>query len=217
MITPPFILFLLKNRFNLSSVDPILNVRFIFSLLLRRIFLNSILLMKTFTISFILVFFLSFATSAQVTDGQEVEPTKRITESYEKKYLGEKLSFGWRKVGKMYTTTFQHKGIFKYCTFNVNGIWQEAGEAIEGGKIPENIMAVLPELDITAFLVESFAINTYNDIDGFMLLYETEDMRLEFVISDAGKIIRQVAYPIPEKKEAEEEKESTDVDWDDGK
>ena len=172
--------------------------------------------MKNKLYLFFVLMTLSIFSFAQ--DGKETKPNDKILENFEKKYIGEKLSFGWRKVTDLYITTFQHKGVFKYCSFKANGFWQEAGEAVEKEKIPEAIYNALPELDITAFLVESFKINTYNDQSGYMMLWETEDTRIEFILSDDGKILRKNEYPIPEKKD--EKKEETDndkVDWDDGK
>lgn len=174
--------------------------------------------MKRFIYIFLIAIVASFAVQAQSDDGREVKPNEKITEAFEKKYIGEKLLFGWRKVGVLYIVTFQHKGVFKYCSFKANGFWQEAGDLVEKEKIPENVYASVPEMDMTAFLVESFKINTYDDTDGFMLLYETDTDRIELVISDGGKILRQNKYPIPEKKEeGDKEKDANDVDWDDGR
>lgn len=174
--------------------------------------------MKKITILFLLSLTLVFSIHAQNQDGVEVEPNEKIKAAFNKKYIGEKLLFGWRKVADLYIVTFQHKATYKYCSYKANGIWHEAGEAIDKDKVPDGIYEVLPEMDMTAFLVESFAVNTYDDVDGFMLLYETELDRIELIISNEGRVIRKNKYKIPEKKEEEEEeKDGNAVEWDDGK
>lgn len=179
--------------------------------------LNLLTAMRKVAFLFLFCLFAGAGLQAQ-QDGLEIEPTEKIVTNFEKKYIGEKLLFGWRKVGDLYIIPFQHKSVYKYCAFTANGFWQEAGESIEKEKIPENVYGALPELDMTAFIVECFTINTYNDQNGFMILYETESDRIEFVISNTGKILRKNQYPIPEKKEEDEnEKDANAVEWDDGK
>ncbi|MGB0523916.1 MAG: hypothetical protein ACPGJS_13195, partial [Flammeovirgaceae bacterium] len=103
--------------------------------------------MKKTNFLLICCFLFTIGLQAQNQDGQEVKPTEKITTAFEKKYLGEKLLFGWRKVNNLYIITFQHKAVYKYCSFDANGIWKEAGESVEKEKIPAAIYEALPEMD----------------------------------------------------------------------
>ena len=150
----------------------------------------------------------SFALQAQ-KDGQPIEPTEKLTEGLALKFKGDKLLFGWRKVGNLYIAVFQHGTVYQYGAFDANGRWQEAGTQVQIEEIPETVTNALPELDITAFLIEAFQMDTNKDQKGYFFLYETESYRHEFVVDNSGKILRKAEYPIPEKKEEkmEEEKE----------
>ncbi|MFT5916604.1 MAG: hypothetical protein ACJAWV_003027 [Flammeovirgaceae bacterium] len=159
---------------------------------------------------FVLLF--SVGLNAQNTDGQPIEPTEKLTKGLGLKFKAEKLLFGWRKVGDLYIAVFQHGTAYQYGAFDVNGRWQEAGTQVQVEEIPETVTNALPEMDITAFLVEAFQANTNKDKKGYFFLYETELNRLEFLVDNSGKILRQAQYPIPEKKEEKEEEEKKE-EW----
>ncbi len=162
---------------------------------------------------YLLVFALLISVTSQAQkDGQPIEPTEKLTQGLAIKFKGEKMLFGWRKVGDLYIATFQHGDAYQYGAFDVNGRWQEAGTQAQIEEISETVTNALPELDITAFLIEVFKMDTNKDQNGYFFLYETEDNRLEFVVDNSGKILRQAKYPIPEKKE-EKMEEDKEEEW----
>ena len=174
--------------------------------------------MKTSTfllrLLFLLAAFPAFSQSMEEIKVEIVEPPKKVLEGFDIKFKGEKLVFGWRKVGDLYISTFQHNGGYKYCAIDAKGIWQEEGIQKQLEDVSDEVINAVPELDITAFLVECFEIQTRNDQSGFMFLYETEDYRYEFVIDKSGKMLRKAKYLIPENAaDGEEDEGEKEEEW----
>ena len=148
---------------------------------------------------------------------QGFTPPEAVLAGFHKKFMGESMIYEWREQDGSYIVLFTHQDKYKYARLNAEGFWEEEGEAIDRNDIPESVYAALPELDITAFVHESFRAVTVKDHKGYMLIYETDVERIDIWVTDQGTILRKKHYPIPEEPEEEKQEEKTDeVDWGDG-
>lgn len=164
-------------------------------------------------------FVLTFIFKAVSASAQAFTPPQQVQDGFAKKYLGETMIYEWRELDGSYIATFTHQDKFKYTMLDAEGRFLEDGESIDRMEIPDDIYAALPELDVTAFVHESFQAQNIKDDKGYLLIYETDVERIDFWVSNQGKILREKHYPIPaapEEKEAEDN--GDEVDWNgDGK
>ena len=128
------------------------------------------------------------------------------------------MIYGWRKLEDTYFAAFIYKGNYRYTRLDQKGWWLEEGVALDRSQIPEETWEAIPELDITAFVYESFRAKNRDDQEGYMITYETDMERIDIFITHKGEIVRKDHYPIPseEEEDAPVQGPSDEVDWGDG-
>lgn len=166
-----------------------------------------------------LIAFFSIITVAPAL-GQSVVPPMEVRTGFLKKYPGEEpIIYGWRKLKDTYIATFIYKGGYRYTRLDAKGWWQEEGIALDKDNLPKEIWDAMPEMDITAFVYESYRARNREDQEGFLVIYETDQERIDVFITTQGKVVRKDHYPIPGSEPEEESSPATtdEVDWGDGK
>ena len=146
----------------------------------------------------------------------KVIPPAKVLSGLDKNYPGNPMIYSWRKIEETYLATFIHKEKYRYARFTAKGWWMEKGESINRDDIPAEVWEQVPKMDITAFVFESFKVLTEKDDKGYLIVYETDKERIDILITEAGKVLREDHYPIPAAeplKKTSSDTQSDSVDW----
>jgi hypothetical protein len=151
---------------------------------------------------------------------QDFQPPKPVIDGLYRTFQGDPFVLGWRPVEEGFLAVFSHQNVSRYSVMGADGRWVERGSAIDIAELPEGVANQMPELDITAFLLEAYRAERFDDTKGYFLVYETDVDRIDLFITDSGKVIRMRHYDIPPKPEEAEkpaEKDPDAVDWGGGR
>ncbi len=134
--------------------------------------------------------------SLQAQD-EKVVPPEKVMEGFNKNYPNTTMIFSWRQLDDTYIATFTEQENYRYTRLNEKGWWVEEGVAVTRDEVPEGIWEVIPELDITAFVYETYRVKNDKDKKGYLIIYETAEERIDIFVLDNFKILRKNHYPIP--------------------